>query len=256
MVSLCSTTQHAIQICDTAVDWGATGSILSAIATVIATVVALWLPGRAAKKEWARQDRLRIADAKRDDDLRAAAHQRDDDLRAAQVAQAKLDRKYVIHQGCSTVDQIVAYLHAARAMNESAPVYLEGFNGIDRIHENTLTLKEILAVMRTKPEVSDGLLFTMVNAGRLADVILGVTLPAEGGFDPNWIARVHQIDEFKPLAELTHKRNRDVREAFELQPSQSAVAIQSKYDALAAAIVHARESQLLVDMTAVPQNHY
>lgn len=218
---------------------------VSAIATLLATVVALWLPGRTAKKEWARQDRLIAAD-----------HQREDRLRTEMIAQQKEDRKYVIHQGASTVDQILAYWHAALVIGESEPVYHEGFAAIRRLRENVLTLKEILMIMRVKPELSDGLIFTIVNADRIAEDILNATRPPQNGQSQDWIQWRHNIERNRSLVEMTQKRNNEVRAAFQIQSSLSAQSIRNKYATLSQAIVHAKVTNGALDMTAVPQNHY
>lgn len=218
---------------------------VSAFATLAATGVALWLPARMARKEWARQDQLRLED-----------RHREDRLRAEQAGEAKNARCYVIHQGASTVDQILAYWQTALAISESKPVYHEGFAAIARIRENVLTLREILMVIRHKPDLSDGLLFTMVNADRIADAILKASAPPQNGQGHDWATWVHRLDGQRALVEMTQKRNNEVRAAFGLQASASAEAIRIKYRNLADAIKAALATQGLVDMTAVPQNHY
>ncbi|WP_313392076.1 hypothetical protein [Sphingobium yanoikuyae] len=41
MSSICSTAQHAIQLCDTAIDWSATGDFMSPFATIVAGIAAV-----------------------------------------------------------------------------------------------------------------------------------------------------------------------------------------------------------------------
>lgn len=54
MVSVCSTAQHAIQFCDTAIDWSATGTFVGGVGTVLGAVAVIVTAAKAADtfRQW------------------------------------------------------------------------------------------------------------------------------------------------------------------------------------------------------------
>lgn len=57
MSSICSTAQHAIQLCDTAIDWSATGDFLSGAGTLAGAFAVIYAAGKGAStfRQWKEQ---------------------------------------------------------------------------------------------------------------------------------------------------------------------------------------------------------
>lgn len=189
----------------------------SAIGTISATIVALFLPMRMAKREWARQDNIRKADAD-------AARQ---ELAGMQ------------HEVCSAVDRVLAYREAAIAIFDSKPVYHVGIQAIKRINLNGRILLDVLDILRQRPELSDGAVYSAVAAKEVVSAIVdetGKVLRNWGTVDPGWPERKAALLEFNELADMAQQRADGVRRHHGLQPSKSAAEIRFKYLPLAEAI--------------------
>ena len=187
----------------------------SAIGTILAAAVALFLPQRVAKREWARQDGIRVSDLER-------------------VEKAKQN---VIHEVCSTVDRIVAYEKSALALFATDNVYQVGFEAIARIHENTETLLEMLELLKVRPELTDGALYVAVSSERLAKAVIAQTVAQDATTGANWNARLDALNAFEPLSSMIKVRNLKVRKFANLQnASDGAALILTKYTQLAEAI--------------------
>jgi hypothetical protein len=195
------------------VNWDA----VSAVGTLIAIVVALFLPLRQARREWARQDRLRQEDG-------ASKRQRLVDAR---------------HEVCSAVDRVMAYREVAIALFDSAPVYTVGIDAIRRIQLNTKILVEVLDLLKGRPELSDGAVFSAVAGLKIGAAVIGETtlvLDNWGVNDPAWPARKAALEKLHHLAAIAQERSDAVRAYHGLFKSDSAGKIREKYLPLSVAI--------------------
>jgi len=189
----------------------------SAIGTIAAIVVALFLPVHMAKREWARQDGIREVDAK-------------------EVQQKFIDAQ---HEVCSAVDRVLAYREAAIAIFDSEPVYHVGIQAIKKINLNAGILLETLDLLQHRPELSDGTVYSAVAAKRIAVATVNETekvLVSWGTLSPGWPERKAALSELDELATMTKNRADGVRENLGLVSSNTAIAIRSKYLPLAEAI--------------------
>lgn len=125
----------------------------SAIGTIGATIVALFLPRRQAIREWARQDKIRQEEAQASKDFQAANH-----------------REIV-----SAVDRVLAYREAAIAIFVSEPVYQVGVRAIKRISLNTQILADLITLLQIRPGLSDGAIYSALAAHRIATDIVAST---------------------------------------------------------------------------------
>ena len=193
----------------------------SAIGTIGAIAVALILPVRMAKREWARQDQIRLADQN----------------------SAKQQISGYQQEVCSVVDRILAYRNAAIAIFDSEPIYNVGIQAIKRININTKILLNMLELLQNRPSLSDGSLFAAVAAKRIAEGIAeqtGYVLRDFGITDPGWPQRYASLLAFEELASIAKLRCDGVRQHFQLGESQSAAEIRAKYIPLAEAIIQAK----------------
>lgn len=171
-----------------------------------------------ARQEWARQDRLR--------------HEQ------ATVDREKLSDNY--REVCSTVDRVLAYRLAAIFIFESRPVYFVGIEAIRRINLNVSILKDMLQVFLARTELTDGAVYSVAAALRLANFVIAETnsvLTAWGHQDPDWSGRVAALKTLDELARMVELRSQGVRASWKLD-SQSSVAkkIHDKYNSLAEAL--------------------
>lgn len=189
----------------------------SAVGTIGAIVVALFLPARMAKREWVRQDQIRQADI--DGSMRKIADTQ--------------------HEVCSAVDRVLAYREAAIALFDSKPVYWVGIQAIKRINLNSKILLNMLDLLEIRPELSDGTVYSAVAAKRIAEATVEQTdhvLKNWGTNDPGWSQRNAVLSELDELASIAKKRSDGVREYYSLGESKSAEEIRSKYLPLSEAI--------------------
>lgn len=192
---------------------------MSAIGTIVAAAVALFLPARTIKKEWSRQDRIRNEDMKR-------------------IENAK---KSVIHEVCSTADRIIAYKKSAIALFSADNVYHVGFEAMIRIHENTKSLLEMLEILKVRTELSDGALYVAVSSIRIADAIIAQTVAPDPVYGINWITRKNALAELDSLSDMIEDRNKRVRRHAGLsETSDGANRILDKYVTLADGIKASR----------------
>lgn len=204
---------------------------VSAVATLIATGIALFLPLKLSRQEWSRQNRLRQEDA-------------------ASVQRQIVD---VRHEVCSAVDRVLAYREATIALFDSAPVYNVGIEAIRKILANTEILAEVLNLLKERTELSDGAIFSAVAGQKIADVIIreaGNVLNEWGVSDPRWLERKAALEKIGHLASITKERITGVRKYNNLAESQSAKKILEKYLPLSAAIKGA-----IAEDTGEPANH-
>jgi hypothetical protein len=195
------------------INWDA----VSAGATVAATIVALFLPIRMARREWTRQDQIRESDS-------AAV------LRKLADAQREV---------CSAVDRVLSYREAAIALFDSAPVYSVGIEAIERINFNVGILLDTLDILKTRSGLSHGTVYAAVAATRIAEATLdetGKVLLSWGTGSPGWAERKVTLSELETLAVMAKERTDGVRAHYGLEPSHSAGRINSKYLPLAASI--------------------
>ena len=207
--------------CVSVVQWLWTLSInwdaWSAVGTIGAIVVALFLPARMAKREWVRQDQIRKADI---------------DGAKRKIADSQ-------HEVCSAVDRVLAYREAAIALFESKPVYWVGIQAIKRINLNSSILLDLLDLLEIRPELSDGTVYSAVAAKRIAAATVdqtGHVLKNFGTNDPGWSQRIAVLSELDELASIAQKRSDGVREYYGLGESKSAEEIRFKYLPLSEAI--------------------
>ena len=189
----------------------------SAIGTIGAIAIALILPIKMAKREWARQDQIRLADQNSTKQLIAGYQQ----------------------EVCSVVDRILADRDAAIAIFDSQPVYYVGIQAIKRININARILLNMTELLEKRPSLSDGSLFSAVAAKRIAETITeetGSVLKHFGTVDPGWPQRIAALSNLEELASITKLRSDGVREYYGLVESQRAAEIRAKYIPLAEAI--------------------
>lgn len=190
----------------------------SAIGTISATLVALFLPIRMAKREWARQDSIRQAEAHR--------------------TQQKLSDTQ--QEVCSAVDRVLAYREAAIAIFDSKPIYFVGVQAVRRINLNTDILLEMLFILQERPDLSDGALYSAVSARRLATALVeetGQVMSSWGTLDPQWEMRKAALVDWDELASMVKARSDGVRRHWKLNAESSAAQkIRDKYLPLAEAI--------------------
>jgi hypothetical protein len=195
---------------------------LSAIGTIAATLVALFLPTQLARREWARQDSIRQAEADRAEQYLSDTQQ----------------------EVCSAVDRILAYREAAIAIFDSEPVYFVGIQAVRRINLNTSILQEMLAILENRPDLTDGALYSAVSAKRVAKVTVEETskvITSWGTLDPCWNQRAAVLENSKELASMAKARSDGVRNHWKLNAeSVEAKKIRDKYLPLAAAIKSAK----------------
>ncbi|WP_147276277.1 hypothetical protein [Sphingomonas aracearum] len=144
---------------------------------------------------------------------------------------------------CSAVDQIVAYRESAIALFASEPAYEVGIEAIRKILLNVENLMDVLELLKSRPELSDGAVFTAVvglKVGASIAAELGQVIGNWGIFDPAWGARKTALERGSGLAEMAQARSNGVRTAHKLGPSRSAIKIKKKYLPLAEAITDAR----------------
>ena len=192
----------------------------SAIGTICATLVALFLPARMAKREWVRQNSIRQEDADQ-------ARQKYTDLQ---------------QEVCSTVDRVLAYREAAIEIFDSRPVYWVGKQAIERINLNTSILIEMLEILVIRPELSDGAAYSAVAAKRIAiatKLQTEIVITSWATVDPGWSERIAALSILNDLAQMTGKRIEGVRTHFNLGESKGAKEIRAKYVPLATAIKEA-----------------
>lgn len=194
---------------------------LSAVSTFVATLVALFLPLALSRREQARQLSLRAEDS----------------------ANAMKAIRDVRHEVCSTVDQILAYRTAAIAIMKTEPVYLVGVEAITRIRDNVVILIEVLALLESRSELSDGAVYSAVagrNVGRALFAQLDPIVEEWGQRDPRWSLRVTMVKKLEALAARTRLRTAAVRSDNDIGPGETAARITEKYGTLADAIEAAK----------------
>jgi hypothetical protein len=183
---------------------------LSAIGSISATIVALFLPIQMARNEWSRQDRIRQADA-------------------------GLARKQIIdvqHEVCSAVDRILAYYEASIAIFDSQPVSLVGKEAVRRIGLNVRILLDVLTALQNRQELSDGTLYSAAAAIRIGTVIgvqNNLILQSWATQTPNWMGGKNALLEDRTLAEMAKLRSCQVRDHYGLSESETAKKIREKY---------------------------
>jgi hypothetical protein len=195
------------------IDWSA----WSAVGTIAATLVALFLPFRMAKREWARQDKIRQADAEINQQRRA-------DLQ---------------HEVCSAVDRVLAYRDVAIALFKSKPVYWVGIQAIKRVNLNAAILVDVLGLFETRSDLSDGAVYSAVAAKKIAEATVTETtkvLNCFGISDPGWSERVASLANLDELSAMVKSRADGIRSHYGLGESTGAKLIRSKYIPLAEAI--------------------
>ena len=161
------------------IDWSA----WSAVGTIVATLVALFLPAKMAKREWVRQDRIRQADAD-----------------TAQQERADTQREV-----CSAVDSVLAYHDVAIALFGSKPVYLVGLQAIKRVNLNSAILLDVLGLFETRSDLSDGAIYSAVAAKKIAEATVMETskvLDSFGVSDPRWPERVANLSNLNELSTM------------------------------------------------------
>lgn len=215
------------------IDWDA----VSAVGTLIATAVALFLPLRLARREWARQDRLRQED----------------------VASERQKLVDVQHEVCSAVDQVLAYREAAIALFDSAPVYTVGIDAITKVRLNTQILIEVLDLLKGRSELSDGAVFSAVAGRKIADAVIRETayVIENGGLhEPVWTERRAALERLNHLVAIAQERSDGVRRHYDLPASGSADKVRQKYLPLAAAIKAAIVADRGAPANTVAESYY
>lgn len=215
------------------INWDA----VSAVGTLIAIVVALFLPGRLARLEWGRQDRLRQEDADSE-------------------RQTLVD---VRHEVCSAVDRVLAYRQAAIALFDSAPPYTVGIDAITKIQLNTQILTEVLDILKGRPELSDGAVFSAVAGRKIANAVITEATHVVSNWgqgDPGWNARKAALEKLNHLAAIAQERSDLVRARHDLPESSSAIKIRQKYLPLSAAIKEAVAADTGAPANIVADSYY
>lgn len=209
--------EHSALALPLSINWEA----VSAVGTVCAIIVALFLPVQLAKREWARQDAIR---------------QTDRDTAIEEIAGIQ-------HQICSAVDRVLAYREAALAIFDSEPVYWVGIQAVRRININSRILLELLKLFEVRPGLTDGTAYSAVAAKQIAEATIEQTscvLRDFGTVDCNWPQRFAALSSFDELSSMTKLRADGVRKHFGLAESQNAAEIRLKYLPLAEAIKSAK----------------
>lgn len=185
----------------------------SAIGTVSATIVALFLPKHMADREWKRQEKRRTSES-------AASHR----------------------EILSAVDRVLAYREAAIALFAAEPVYRVGFDAIKKIGLNSHINADLLRLAQIRAGLSDGALYASIAALRIADditVMCDEVIATVGTRDPKWAVRAMKLRSHASLAAMAAQRSAGVRGTWGLADSTSAVKIRDKYLPLSEAIVSA-----------------
>ena len=146
------------------------------------------------------------------------------------------------HEVCSAVDRVLAYRDAAIALFNSKPVYLIGIQAIKRVNLNASILLNMLGLLETRPELSDGAIYSIVAAKKIAEATVSETskvLNCFGTSDPGWPERVANLSALDELSAMAKRRADGVRKQYSLDQSGSAEKIRSKYIPLAEAITAA-----------------
>ncbi|MCW1432017.1 hypothetical protein [Novosphingobium sp. JCM 18896] len=205
----------------------------SAIGTVAAAFLAMWLPGRAAQKEWKRQDEIREKD----------------------LARAKKEKNDVIREVTSSVARILSYRNAAIAICDADNVYGVGFLAIERINQNSRTYLEMLEILENRPELTDGAIYSAIFAKRIAQVVIEQTSVSNNGW--NWNERSNVLRAYDTVAEMTEARNRKARIDAGCKPDSSvADLIGAKYKAVAEAIAASRKADSGEPIITVTDEYY
>jgi hypothetical protein len=227
--------------------------MVSAIGTIAAAVIALFLPFVSSRKEWKRQDRFRVEDQKRVEDEWA----RQDKIRVADELRIKKDRTDVIHEVTSTVDRILAYRTSAIAIFSVDNVYVIGNDAIARINENTKTLFRMLELLEVRSGLTDGALYVTLSAKRLARAVIEQTTAVESRSNPDWSFKIKCLNDQEQLAAMVIKRNRKVRLYAGLtERSGKADEICEKYTSLANKIETARLADLGAPNVDITEDYY
>ena len=167
----------------------------SAIGTFVAAGLALWLPGRSARKEWDRQDRIR----------------------AAEKAEAQAKVCDVHQEVCSTVDRIIAYYDIQTKILAAEPQFIAFDRMLDRINMQVAVLREMLGLLEKRPELSDGALFSAVGGKVIAQVVEGSTLGLINTLsknvmsEVNWPAYRVNLASHRGFVDSVKARNQGVR---------------------------------------------
>lgn len=200
----------------------------SAIGTIAATLVALFLPFYSTRREWRRQDALRASDHK-----------------AAQQALSDLHRDV-----CHTAERVVAYRNAARDIFSTDTSYQTTLAAMRRIGVNCEILRNVLAEMKKRPQLTDGALYCASAAEQIARIV------AEGARE--WVKsfgtphrRVEHSSNYMhivlagldDLCISTLARIEDVKRSFCFGPSAGAEKISKKYTDLVTALNRASDEE-------------
>lgn len=141
----------------------------------------------------------------------------------------RADRKEIIRDLCSSVDQLEAYHEVAGRLLASELVYQPQFKACERIHEAADDLARVLEILLLRPELSDGAIAAGAGAERVAASIV------EALDDPYYVVgnvlerRRDILGKALNAARLSARRSTAVREHFRLRPSTAAAAIRAKY---------------------------
>jgi len=157
----------------------------------------------------------------------------------AEGRRRKADRRAVIQEVCSAVDQIVAYHGILLALCRAKPVYHEGFAACDRIGSNAITLAQMLAVLQSRSELTDGAVYSAIGGQRIAEVVIPNGTGPYGQTTNDWTNRATRLADVQSLVDAVALRVGGVRRHAGLSSSSSAAAIRAKYDPIVAEIVAA-----------------
>ncbi len=198
------------------INWDA----VAAVATIAATLVALFLPMYQARREWARQDQRDRKETKKE----------------------KKKLKEAAHEVCSAVDRILAYREVTIALFQTAPPYPVALQAIEHITLNTQILLDVLDLLKGRPELSDGAVFSAVAGRSIADAIVKEASPVVAGWgvdNPFWQERKARLEKLDRLAGIAQERTDGVRKHYRIKPSGTAQQIRDKYLTLSAAMAEA-----------------
>lgn len=186
--------------------------VWSAGGTIGATIVALFLPLWSTKREWARQNRLRVEDAA-----------------SAQKLVVDIHREV-----CSTVDQILAYNEACQRL--FAPLNELDINqALCRIETNCEILQKILSDLRNRVLLTSGGLYIATAAQSVANaIIIAIRTrfadltnnPGSGSTNLKYLEILHNVHD---IHSVTSFRLKEIRKSYNISESTEASQITLKY---------------------------
>jgi len=163
-------------------------------------------------------------------------------------------RRDVIREVCSAVDQILAYHELAITLANGGFPFLESHQSFRQIHENAITLRDALAVLQVRSELTDGAIYSAIAVQRIAAPLIVQTLDPE--HVGNWPDRVARLEPLLPIAQVVRHRVDGVRKYAKLGPSSAAKKIRDKYQPFIAEMERAQSAKELPNIPSILRDQY